>query len=533
MPTRRQAGLPARGLLALSLVLLLGTAGGPTVGAATPRLQFFPETGHTVVDPFLTYWERTGGLDSYGYPLTEVINEDGLQVQYFERARFEYHPEHAGTPAEVMLSLLGAQLTSGRAFAPGSQTSGYPYFSVTGHTLHGAFLTYWLNYGGLARFGYPISEELSEVNTADGRSYTVQYFERARFELHPENQAPYDVLLGQLGREMLAFRQRATRFLAVRGSDLVTGPDLHSVRLAGFNYYPRDAPWAPLDQWPWDRVDFEFGQAQRLGANTLRVFLRYDAFGGPAAGWSQQDDFRRLINLAHQHGLYLVVTLFDKARGAPAPGWDAWPAAGTPEAAADEAYLTAIVGPWKDEPAIAMWDLVNEPDYVDPQEWQWDAHRANRIDWLYRVAAVVRRLDPNHPLTVGLALHTSYTQPDPAGRTVLGLVDVVALHHYAHNDRNADTQAVLDDLRAVTRKPLVIEEAGEATFPGAGDEQSQTALIGDVLSSVRPGDAAGALVWDLYDWPAHAGDPEGHYGLLRADDTAKPAAGVFAQTLAR
>jgi hypothetical protein len=30
----------------------------------------------------------------------------------------------------------------------------------------------------------------------------VQYFERARFEYHPENQPPYDVLLGLLGRQL-------------------------------------------------------------------------------------------------------------------------------------------------------------------------------------------------------------------------------------------------------------------------------------------------------------------------------------------
>lgn len=29
--------------------------------------------------------------------------------------------------------------------------------------------------------------------------YTVQYFERAVFEYHPEKQVPFDVLLSQLG----------------------------------------------------------------------------------------------------------------------------------------------------------------------------------------------------------------------------------------------------------------------------------------------------------------------------------------------
>jgi YVTN family beta-propeller protein len=35
-------------------------------------------------------------------------------VQYFERARFEYHPEHAGTPSEVLLGRLGVQQFAAR-----------------------------------------------------------------------------------------------------------------------------------------------------------------------------------------------------------------------------------------------------------------------------------------------------------------------------------------------------------------------------------------------------------------------------------
>ncbi|MEO5951914.1 MAG: sortase, partial [Chloroflexia bacterium] len=59
--------------------------------------------------------------------------------------------------------------------------------------------------GGLAQFGYPISEEFVET-LEDGKPYTVQYFERARFELHPENAAPYTILLGQFGRRILGDR---------------------------------------------------------------------------------------------------------------------------------------------------------------------------------------------------------------------------------------------------------------------------------------------------------------------------------------
>ncbi len=77
--------------------------------------------------------------------------------------------------------------------------SGSRTFAETGHTVKGIFLDYWTTHGGLAQQGYPISELLSEVSPLDGKAYTVQYFERAVFEYHPENQAPFDVLLAQLG----------------------------------------------------------------------------------------------------------------------------------------------------------------------------------------------------------------------------------------------------------------------------------------------------------------------------------------------
>ena len=40
---------------------------------------------------------------------------------------------------------------------------------------------------------------MQDVSLTDGKTYTMQYFERAVFEMHPENQAPYDVLLSLLG----------------------------------------------------------------------------------------------------------------------------------------------------------------------------------------------------------------------------------------------------------------------------------------------------------------------------------------------
>jgi hypothetical protein len=127
-------------------------------------------------------------------------------VQYFERTRLEYHPEHAGTPYEVLLGQFGWRILrerTGREGAPpAAALGGATYFPATGHNLQGRFLAYWEANGGLAQFGYPLTEEFEE-RLEDGSVYVVQYFERARFELHPENDRPDDVHLGQFGRRIL------------------------------------------------------------------------------------------------------------------------------------------------------------------------------------------------------------------------------------------------------------------------------------------------------------------------------------------
>ena len=60
---------------------------------------------------------------------------------------------------------------------------------------------FWEHNGGLPIFGFPLTDEIAE----DGQ--TVQYFERAVFEYHPENDEPYRVLLRRLGAEALARKE--------------------------------------------------------------------------------------------------------------------------------------------------------------------------------------------------------------------------------------------------------------------------------------------------------------------------------------
>ncbi len=187
-----------------------------TVNKAASTVQqggfYFGETGHTLSGTFQSYWQKLGGVEVFGFPISEPFEElsdtDGQihTVQYFQRNRFELHPEYIGTSSEVLLGLLGSEETANRktevAFAPvtASQvTSNVQYFQPTAHTLGGKFLDYWQHNGGVSVFGYPISEPMME------NGQMVQYFQRNRFELHTENGGTsYEVLLGLLGHNLAA-----------------------------------------------------------------------------------------------------------------------------------------------------------------------------------------------------------------------------------------------------------------------------------------------------------------------------------------
>ncbi|HET7037876.1 MAG TPA: DUF4232 domain-containing protein [Thermomicrobiaceae bacterium] len=220
-------GAAACALLALALALLLPAtalaAPAPSADPA-PRLVYFPETGHYLAYGFLDYWLEHGQVALFGYPISEELTDpqSGLTVQYFERAVFEYHPDN---PPEwrVEPRRLGALATASRQSEPPFQPvnaqsdDNCTYYPPTSHRLCFGFRAFWQQNGGLAIFGYPISEEFQEGG------YTVQYFERARFEYHPDNPPAWQVELGLLGDQ------------AAQQSGIATAPLAQSSGVPAYN----------------------------------------------------------------------------------------------------------------------------------------------------------------------------------------------------------------------------------------------------------------------------------------------------------
>ncbi len=201
------------------LALVVGTtillAGGGLSAGASP-------TGQDVGTVFQDFYNRSGGVPVFGYAVSGTLQESGYTVQYFERQRMEYHPDLAGTPYSVLLGLLGQSdaesrgLVSTPPFQPLPDTThadaSCTFFTETEHRICFGFNDYWRSHGvefgdagtsyreSLALFGYPISEEFTDPATG----MIVQYFQRARFEYHPENVGtPNVVELSLLGQSSL------------------------------------------------------------------------------------------------------------------------------------------------------------------------------------------------------------------------------------------------------------------------------------------------------------------------------------------
>jgi Cu-Zn family superoxide dismutase len=213
---------------ALGMAVLFSIAGVQSAQAQQNE-RCFTETSFCISGRIREFWEQNGGLTVFGLPLAaqQQANLEGqsIQVQSFERARLELHPENA-KPYDVLLGRLGVdRLTQqGRDWFTFPKTEAQAdcrFFPETGHNVCSAIWSAWrasgLEFDGkrgtseaesLALFGLPLSD--AQTETIEGKEYTVQWFERGRFELHPENQPPYNVLLGRLGAEV---NSGSTRFV--------------------------------------------------------------------------------------------------------------------------------------------------------------------------------------------------------------------------------------------------------------------------------------------------------------------------------
>ncbi|MBZ0283651.1 MAG: cellulase family glycosylhydrolase [Anaerolineae bacterium] len=291
----------------------------------------------------------------------------------------------------------------------------------------------------------------------------------------------------------------------------------------GVNYYPARYPWRRfLTQADLQTVDSEFTLMRGAGLNTLRIFLWNEAlFTCPQYGAVPiVDNFARLDAIIHnaaQQGFRLIVTLNDLPDLENLSLYD--------NLIHTIAQTQFIIERYRDEAAILAWDLRNEGDIdygsLSPSGGKFP--RQIVLDWLSQTAAQVRERDSNHLITAGWLHDAGATAPD---------VDFVSFHHWEDAARMRDRLA---EIRAVTDKPVLLEEFGYSTFRVSPEDQAR--LLTEVSTAAESEGLLGWLVWTAFDFPLDAtctppacpslDNAEHHFGLGNADYTPKASVDIL------
>lgn len=196
-------------ILLLATLAVVAVAGLAVARQTVARVAYYPETGHSIRDPFLEFFEERGSVAFFGYPLTEAyVDAGGATVQVFQRSQLRL------APRGVELAPIGEALwLSEPRIAEEDAPAGSRYVASAGHAIARELLAFYDENGGDDFFGAPIGEARIE------NGVLTQDFERVRL-IH---NAPGRYELGMLGAAYLDVHPPPT------GSTILAAP-------------PRDVP---------------------------------------------------------------------------------------------------------------------------------------------------------------------------------------------------------------------------------------------------------------------------------------------------
>jgi endo-1,4-beta-mannosidase len=346
--------------------------------------------------------------------------------------------------------------------------------------------------------------------------------------------------------------------------------------LLGVNYWPRRKAmfwWSDFDA---NEVDEEFGLIESLGLSIVRIFLLWDDFQPAPDRVEHIAELCKVADLAQVHHLKLDVTFFTGHMSG--PNWSPrWLLGGDIKArfgqlvsegkiitgayrnpytdpvalAAERLLLTTVVTALKDHPAIWLWNLGNEPDlFAQPP-----TDIIGR-DWVREMVALIRKIDPLHPITCGLHGDSLFVNNGLRIDQVFHETDIAVMHSYpmytpfVRQPLDPDYVPFTCALTAaLSGKPVMMEEFGGCTaakgeashimeWVGAeGPRQQFMASEEDLATFIRQSlprlvevGTTGAVLWCFADYAPELWDRppcsdfrhERTFGLVRPDGSLKP-----------
>jgi len=231
--------------------------------------------------------------------------------------------------------------------------------------------------------------------------------------------------------------------------------------LVGSNFAPSTAI-NELEMWQADTfdlntIDRELGWAQGIGMNTMRVFLHNLAWKQDPAGFLDRMD--KFLAVADKHHIRIMFVLLDSVwdpnpqigkQREPKPhvhnsGWVQAPGAAILKNPASwsaeiEPYVKGVIGRFKDDRRVVIWDLMNEPDNENGSykstELPNKAEVAEQL--LAKVWVWARDAKPSQPLTSGVWKKLDFTDDSKLSameKLQLENSDVITFHNYDPPDK--------------------------------------------------------------------------------------------------
>jgi hypothetical protein len=225
--------------------------------------------------------------------------------------------------------------------------------------------------------------------------------------------------------------------------------------LVGSNFLPSTAI-NQLEMWQADTfdlptIDRELGFAEGLGMNTMRVFLHNLLWQQDSQGFLQRMD--QFLQVADKHHIRITFVIFDSVwdpypklgkQREPRPhvhnsGWVQSPGADmlqSPSRWSKELkpYVEGVIGHFREDKRVLMWDLMNEPDNDNPPyKGKEIAKKAQlslellKLEWAW-----ARQEKPSQPLTSGVWQDdwSSDAGLSEMARFQLQNSDVITFHSY-------------------------------------------------------------------------------------------------------